>query len=325
MRVLSCTHYVGAREHSLRRGCCPSVAAHGLRRRLLLRRVERCARSRDSLNSAPKRHSPGAAAARSRRLARVAGAAARLQTAADGTGSTAYLLGHAADATRTAAALSADRRSTSREVRAQRPRAPARACLRPQPLRRRAAAAATPPNPRARVALGSPDPARLAPAGVDADAPPPPRAGGRPRMRPGSVRNACNGRNGRRAGVQAASEGAGACGSAGGMCGTRADVVVAHGSVAGAPPRCRTRMRGTCISRRRRYDVLVAPRGSEACPGASDRCGRWCLATPGPCGVLGTSVMSRNTRHGALACCEKVRRFCEIESPVPRHFDEPIS
>jgi hypothetical protein len=93
MRVLSCTHYVGAREHSLRRGCCPSVAAHGLRRRLLLRRVERCARSRDSLNSAPKRHSPGAAAARSRRLAHVAGAAARLATAAGGTGSTAYLPG----------------------------------------------------------------------------------------------------------------------------------------------------------------------------------------------------------------------------------------
>jgi hypothetical protein len=42
MRVLSCTHYVGAREHSLRRGCCPSVAAHGLRRRLLPRRLGRC-------------------------------------------------------------------------------------------------------------------------------------------------------------------------------------------------------------------------------------------------------------------------------------------
>ena len=42
MRVLSCTHYVGAREHFLRRGCCPSVAAHGLRRRLLPRRLGRC-------------------------------------------------------------------------------------------------------------------------------------------------------------------------------------------------------------------------------------------------------------------------------------------
>ena len=146
-----------------------------------------------------------------------------------------------------------------------------------------------------------------------------------PRERAVRVRNAGNGCNGRREGVPAAGEGAGACGSVGGVCATRGDAVVACGAVAGAPLRCRTRMCGTCISRRRRYDVFVAPRGSEACPGASGRCERWCLATPGPYGVLGTSVMSRNTRHGALACCEKVRRFCEIESPVPRHFDEPIS
>ena len=98
----------------------------------LTAREKLCSR-RDSSNSAPKWPSPGAAAAHSRRPPRVAGAAARLQTAADGTGSTAYLLGHAADATRTAAALSADRRSTSREVRAQRPRAPARACLQTEP------------------------------------------------------------------------------------------------------------------------------------------------------------------------------------------------
>ena len=74
---------------------------------------EKVCNRRDSSNSAPKWPSPGAAAAHSRRPPRVAGAAARLQTAADGTGSTPYLLGHAADATRTAAALSADRRTSA--------------------------------------------------------------------------------------------------------------------------------------------------------------------------------------------------------------------
>ena len=68
--------------------------------------------------------------------------------------------------------------------------ATARAHARPEPLPRRAAAAATPPKPRACVARDSPSPARLAPAGVGADAPPPLRAGGRPRERGPCMRGA---------------------------------------------------------------------------------------------------------------------------------------
>lgn len=204
---------------------------------------------RDRSNSAPNEASPGAGAAHARRPLRGAGAAARLATAADGTGTTAYLAGLAADASGAATDLSAGCHSPPREVRAQRPRAPARARLRLEPSSRRAAAAATPANPRARVALDSPGPARLTPTGVGADAPPPPRAGGRPRVRAGSVRYVRNGGNGRCMGVPAAGKRAGACGSAGGVCGTRGDAVVARGAIAGAPLWCRARMRGTLYLR----------------------------------------------------------------------------
>ena len=44
--------------------------------------------------------------------------------------------------------------------------------------------------------------------------------------------------------VTAAGEGAGAYGSAGGVCATRGDAAIAYGVVAGAPLRCRARMRG---------------------------------------------------------------------------------
>ena len=116
-------------------GGCPSGS-------VLTAREKVCSR-RDSSNSAPKWPSPGAAAAHSRRPPRVAGAAARLQTAADGTGSTAYLLGHAADTTRTAAALSADRRSTpARCARSGRVRPRAHVCGRSR------CGAAPPPPPR---------------------------------------------------------------------------------------------------------------------------------------------------------------------------------
>ena len=53
--------------------------------------------------------------------------ASRVETASDGTGSMPYIPGLAADASATATDLSAGCRSSSREVRAQRPRAPARA------------------------------------------------------------------------------------------------------------------------------------------------------------------------------------------------------
>ena len=69
--------------------------------------------------------------------------------------------------------------------------ATARAHACPEPLPRRAAAAATPPKSRACVARDSPGPARLAPAGVVADAPPPLRRGGRPRERAVRVRDTC--------------------------------------------------------------------------------------------------------------------------------------
>ena len=84
--------------------------------------------SRGSSNSEPDRPSPGAAAIHSRRPLCVAGASARLETATDGAGAMAYIPGLAAEATATATDLSAGCRSSSREVRAQRPRAPARAC-----------------------------------------------------------------------------------------------------------------------------------------------------------------------------------------------------
>ena len=58
----------------------------------------------------------------------LSGAAALLESGASCSGSTAYIPGLAADAASTAADLYVGRRGSPREVRAQRPRAPARAC-----------------------------------------------------------------------------------------------------------------------------------------------------------------------------------------------------
>jgi hypothetical protein len=52
----------------------------------------------------------------------------RLHTASNGTGSMPYITGLAAEASATATDLSTGCHSSSREVRAQRPRAPACAC-----------------------------------------------------------------------------------------------------------------------------------------------------------------------------------------------------
>ena len=83
--------------------------------------------SRDSSNSAPKWPSPGPSASCSQHRFCARSTYTRLDTASDGAGTTAYLLGLAPDAIVTAADLSAGRRSSHREVCAQRPRAPARA------------------------------------------------------------------------------------------------------------------------------------------------------------------------------------------------------
>ena len=77
------------------------------RRLQLLPAIHEVCSSRDSSKSEPDGPSPGAAAAHSRRPPRVAGAAARLETASDGTGSMPYIPSLAADATATATALSA--------------------------------------------------------------------------------------------------------------------------------------------------------------------------------------------------------------------------
>ena len=65
--------------------------------------------SRDSSNSAPKWPSPGPSATYSQHPSRLAGTSTWLETASDGAGMTAYLLGLAADAIGTAADLSTGR------------------------------------------------------------------------------------------------------------------------------------------------------------------------------------------------------------------------
>jgi hypothetical protein len=78
--------------------------------------------------------------------------------------------------------------------------------------------------------------------------------------------------------VTAAGEGAGAYGSAGGVCATRGDAAIACGVVAGAPLRCRARMRGALwlspgagLNRKTKSSLLVLPvrsTGTDTCESA---------------------------------------------------------
>ena len=138
--------------------------------------------SRDSSNPAPNEPSPGAAAAHSRafRTSQVPLRGSRRSPAARARRPTSP----ASPPPPAARPPTSPRGARSPPARRAAARiATARAHARPEPLPRRAAAAATPPKPRACVARDSPSPARLAPAGIGADAPPPLRPGGRPRER----------------------------------------------------------------------------------------------------------------------------------------------
>ena len=100
--------FVGAREHSLRRGAPPRRPLCGRRRRQPLPATQEVRGRLASLNAAPDEPSPCATATHSRHPPRVAGATARLETAPNGTASTPYMLGLGADAISTTVELSAE-------------------------------------------------------------------------------------------------------------------------------------------------------------------------------------------------------------------------
>ena len=233
--------FVSAREQYLRRGAPPTAHAVGGGDYNLFWRLARCAavaraRTRRPMHAVPRQPRLTGGALRALQIPIRRSKAASTASARSPTTSASPPTPPAPPPTSPPTA-----ESSPREVRAQChavPHAHDQADTGPTRRRRAPVAAATPPHPRARVALDSPSPARLAHVGLGAAAP---RRNRAPREWPPARRVAHNGRNGRRTRAPAVGADHPDYGSFGGVCSLRAVRRVAAVAAAAAvrPPRGR--------------------------------------------------------------------------------------